>query len=225
MKKQVLLGVCVLGLMICLASAPAHAQDVPKVEIFGGYSFLRFNSDAHIIASPTGIYVGIITPPPPTAVSLPTMNLHGWHTSVGVNFNRWLGLAGDFTGNYGTPNINQSGLNADVRTRVYSYVFGPRVSFRGNERVTPFVHVLVGGAHLSLRAKDLTTGNVSDVETSNGFAMVAGGGVDVKVGRFLAVRLGQVDYLFTRLPGESSPTHNQHNFRYSAGVVFRFGMR
>ena len=67
-------GSC-LGLLFILA-APAAAQEkeLPKVELFGGYSYLR--SDGHA--------------------------LNGWKVVVEGNVNSWLGIAADFDGHYGS---------------------------------------------------------------------------------------------------------------------------
>jgi hypothetical protein len=70
--------------------------------------------------------------------------------------------------------------------------------------------------------------------TQNAFAMAIGGGVDIKVGRHLAVRPAQLDWLPTNfspfnvtVPSGIFPNFNtsnwQQNFRYSGGVTFRFG--
>ena len=56
----------------------------------------------------------------------------------------------------------------------------------------------------------------------NSFAMFSPGiGLDWNVRRHIAIRLGQADYLLTRIPASTSQV-NWNNFRYSAGVVLRF---
>ena len=61
--------------VICL-TAPAFAQDTPKVEIAAGYSVLHDQE--------------------------PHANLHGWVASVTGNVNRWLGIVGEFGQNHTT---------------------------------------------------------------------------------------------------------------------------
>jgi hypothetical protein len=51
--------------------------------------------------------------------------------------------------------------------------------------------------------------------------MAAGGGLDLTLTRHLAIRLVQTDYLLTLLPNQSND--HQNNFRFSTGVLFRFG--
>jgi hypothetical protein len=59
--------------------------------------------------------------------------------------------------------------------------------------------------------------------------MLAGGGLDLKVGKHIAIRPVGADYYLTRLPNfltQNLPNHNNHNannFRYTAGVNFLLG--
>lgn len=48
--------------------------------------------------------------------------------------------------------------------------------------------------------------------------MALGGGIDIKIHRRFAIRAFQSDYLLTRFFNG-----NQHNFRLSAGFVWRIG--
>jgi len=64
--------------------------------------------------------------------------------------------------------------------------------------------------------------------TDNAFSFAFGVGMDWKLTKHIAVRLGQVDYQQTRLlhtlaAETAQPANNQNNFRYSGGVVIRFG--
>jgi hypothetical protein len=57
--------------------------------------------------------------------------------------------------------------------------------------------------------------------SSNSFALVLGGGLDLKVTRHFAVRAGQFDY---QLVNSSANGHgHQNDFRFSSGIVFGFG--
>jgi len=58
------------------------------------------------------------------------------------------------------------------------------------------------------------------------FAMVAGGGIDIKIGKHFAFRPVEEDYLLTRFPTILTQNDtNRNHFRYSAGVNFMFGAR
>jgi len=175
----------VLAALVVLFSGAAMAQDHPKAEFFGGYSYACINPGGGV-----------------TGFNLPA----GWHASVAENVNNWFGLAVDVSGHYGNPTI----LGVKVNTKVHTYTFGPRISYRKNEKVTPFAHVLFGGA--SIRGSAFGVG-----ASDSGFAMTLGGGVDAKINDNFAFRVAQFDYLMTRIGGD-----NQHNFRLSTGIVFRF---
>src|SRR5208283_480175 len=75
--------------------------------------------------------------------------LSGGSASFAINANRYLGLVGDF-GGYGAdsfgPGAPPIGAQVNASGNVYTYMFGPRVSFR-SERITPFVQALFGGVH------------------------------------------------------------------------------
>src|SRR5213596_2891209 len=65
---------------LCLLPLAAMAQDTPKAEVFGGYSYLRVNELS-------GLGIGL--------------NLNGWNGSVTGNVNDWFGVKADFSGQYG----------------------------------------------------------------------------------------------------------------------------
>jgi opacity protein-like surface antigen len=119
-----LLAICVLVLGVSFTAA---AQDVPKAEIFGGYSYLRVN--------------------PGEDDDISGLNAHGGSGSVAFNATPAVGVVADF-GVYRIGNIEDSGINANV----LSYLFGPKISMRG-ERVDPFVQALFGGARFSVEGE------------------------------------------------------------------------
>ena len=183
-------ALCVFSLLL-LAALPAAAQDTPKAEVSVGYSYIRTN---------------------PATPGIDSFNMNGGSASVAGNFNNWLGVVGDF-GGYKVGKIN----GVDVNATTYTYLFGPRVSWRGNDRITPFAQVLFGGAHIRASAFGLTG-------SENAFALSAGGGVDVKVNDWLAIRPVQFEYLHTRFD-EGFGNDRQHSFRYTGGIVLRFGKK
>ena len=99
------------------------------------------------------------------------VNQNGANVSVAGNFNRWLGLAGDVGG------YRKSKAGATFNT--YTYMGGPRFSYRNSSHVTPFAQALVGGAHGSLNA-------FGSSGSGNGFAYSVGGGVDLGLNKHIA---------------------------------------
>jgi outer membrane immunogenic protein len=132
------------------------------------------------------------------------VNQIGASASVAGNFNRWLGFAADFGGYH----KNQGGVTFNT----YTYLGGPRFSYRKSSRVTPFAQVLLGGARGSLSG-------FGGSGSTNGFAYSAGGGVDLGLTKHLALR-PQLDYIGMRFSGNTVNT-----VRGSFGIVFRFGNR
>jgi len=131
--------------------------------------------------------------------------LNGWDFAVGENLNSWFGGVLNFTGHYAHP----GGTNVNV----YSYAYGPRFTFRKIKYLVPFTQVLVGAVRGSAGYLGL-----SQPKTDFGFA--AGGGLDIRLGKYVGVRLIQADYL-------STPFFHlrQDNFRASAGLVFYLGSK
>jgi hypothetical protein len=98
-------------------------------------------------------------------------------------------------------------------THEISFLFGPRVSLR-RRVVTPYVQVLVGGVW----AEDgVTLGPVT------AFGTAAGGGIELQVSRYFALRPIQVEYFMTRFPDGAHD--RQNNFRLSAGITLRRGKK
>jgi opacity protein-like surface antigen len=120
------------------------------------------------------------------------------------NATNWLGLVADVSG-YG---VARHGF---ATTHQISYLFGPRFNLRRG-RITPFAHVLLGGVW----AEDgLVLGSVT------AFGMTAGGGVDVALTKHISIRPAQAEYYLTTF--NDGNNNRQNNFRFSAGIIFRFG--
>jgi hypothetical protein len=131
------------------------------------------------------------------------VNANGWDTALTGNLNRWFGVAGDFSGAYKSQN--------GVSFNNYTYTFGPVISWRHNEAFTPFAHFLAGGYRASAAFSGLSGSN-------SGFAMMFGGGVDVRATQHVAVRAVQFDWLSLRSNGAS----DNNNMRISTGLLFRY---
>jgi hypothetical protein len=178
----------------------SKAQD--KVEIYGGYSYLRASIQ---VGQTTPLGPGSPCPPCAPLVSVAQhANLNGWELSGEYKFLPFLGAVADFNGNYGT--LDGAG------TRVHTFLFGPQVSLP--TKFSPFAHALFGVAKES---QDQFSGGFNSLGADKSWAVAIGGGMDANVARFLKVRLIQVDYVRTQLHGA---TQNQP--RISAGVVFAF---
>lgn len=210
------------------------AQDeTPKVQAFGGFSLFHqrnggfdgTNLDA-ALGEPTGTF-------------RPATNFEGWNAEAQYNADRWLGIAVDFNGRYGSPMTatSVSRVSGLPDATSYSFLAGPVISYRTKLRFTPFAHVLVGIDRTSLKASTLR-GLPSPVTTAattyTDVAFALGGGVDYRLARHFALRLAQLDYFRTSLnqnkfyqsafgPGIFvGPAIRQGNLRFSTGIVIRF---
>jgi hypothetical protein len=128
--------------------------------------------------------------------SVGSLNLNGWDASLNLKPSRWFGIVSDFSGSYGSP--------FGPTTSFYTYLFGPQIALPA--RVSPFFHVLLGGARTS-------TAGFSD----NAFATALGGGIDTSILPHISWRMVQVDYLATRFA-----SNTQNSMRVSTGIVIHF---
>jgi hypothetical protein len=200
MRKLVMLAALVL---LPLAMV---AQDLPKAEVFGGYSYLRNSGNG----------------------------FNGWDGQATFNFARYLGVTADVGGSYRTAAAFSplSGFSISANQRLYTFLVGPTVTV-GYNRFSVFGHGLFGGAHSSLGAGvniPIIGGISTGITGATAFAMAFGGGVDIGLAKHFAIRAAQVDYLYTRFNSldalttglSTTTTGHQNSFRYAAGVVFRF---
>src|ERR1700677_4977624 len=182
----------------------------PRVEWFMGYSYLR--------AVPT------------LAAQNRLMWLNGGSTSIAFNLNRYLGLVGDFGGFNETRLLLISGnppsaagpYKAVDAGTVFTFLAGPRLSFRSHESFTPFIQALFGDIRASQEMLCLSC--TPSLPAENAFALTAGGGLDIKLHHHLAIRVIQAEYMMTRFDNfTTGKTAAQNDMRLSSGLVFRFG--
>ena len=191
-----------LTAILLVTSVPGLAQsEHPKIEAYGLYQFFRADIDV-----------------------LDNESLHGWGAGVQYNPYGWLGAVAEFNGAYGSSQSTGPVVNPlapttplDVETKVHTYLFGPRASWR-TKPVTAFAHALFGFGTLSL---DCAGCNFS---SNNKFAMAIGGGLDVNITRNVAIRAAQFDYvpINTSLNLNGGGSNYFRNSRFQAGVVFKF---
>ena len=142
-------------------------------------------------------------------IAVKDLNGNGWDAGFAYYFSRWLGAKADFSGSYATDDTS-SGL--PFRVTNYTYTFGPVISPRNHSRFDPFGQFLFGGYHETLAGYP---------NSDRGFAMLAGGGLDVHLRPNLSLRATEVDWLYTR-PPTSATLIKTNNLRVVTGVVFRF---
>lgn len=171
-------AVAVLPMWLLPEVSAAQTVNAPKVEVFLGYSRFGTGSDN-------------------TVTGNRMVGLNGGSASVGFNFNRYLGIVGDF-GGYDDSQLQLTGtginqpLVVNSNGSAYTYLFGPRLSYRNRSRFTPFAQVLAGGVHASA----VTVNNCAGVTCAvlpvqNSFAFTAGGGLDIRLTHRISIRAVQ----------------------------------
>jgi hypothetical protein len=185
------LSLSVLVVLLGLAALMLPSRAEAQFSVFGGYSYLRGSVPVGQFGGPT--------------ISQHTDLASGWEISGKYSLIPFIGAVADFGGNYG----KLDGANFNVNT----YLFGPEFALPG--KISPFAHVLIGAAHE--RQNPITSGPFFSLGSDTSFATAFGGGIDVKLVPFVAVRLIQVDYLRTQWHGAT-----QGEPRISAGLVLHF---
>jgi hypothetical protein len=142
--------------------------------------------------------------------------MNGGSLEVAVHAYRGLSAVADLGGAW----TGSMGAATGVGLSLSTLTVGPRYSqhFSGRRlaRYTPFVQGLVGGVR-GFGSIFPTASGLSGGATS--LAVLTGGGLDVSVNRYLAVRPIQADYLMTQMPNNAN---NQQNLlRLGAGIVLR----
>ena len=176
-----------------LLRAQMESSRTDRLEIFGGYS---------LAASEFGIYGGMT---------------HGWNAALNVKVKPGLGVAADVAGYYKT--IGYGSCCPSDHSTTYTFTAGPQIS-RTFSRLMPFGHALIGMGHIY--ATQNVRPDYNPIKTKNSFALILGGGLDIRLGRRTAWRV-EGDYLYTAFqPSDNQLTATRSNARMSTGLVFRF---
>ncbi len=182
-----------LGLVVVLAlSLVAVAQDFPRMEVNAGYSFQR-------------IQTGTLT-------SFTSVNSSGFGGGAGFNFTKNFALVADLS----YAKITKKDY---PDAKVTSFMFGPKFTYRGEARLSPFARFLVGAMSHGDNYPGGTPTEPSQVwaaETKWAFGF--GGGVDARVNDLVSLRVAQVDYLRSHFGN-----YHQNHFRLGMGIVIKFG--
>jgi opacity protein-like surface antigen len=185
-----------LAAVLFIAAIPAHAQgNYPVAEIFGGYSYLSFDTGADTDEDIEDFFDN-------------REGFHGVGFSIAGNFSKHFGIVGDFS----YHRKSNDSIIGDLKTNKYYFLFGPRVYARG-DTVTGFAHALVGGTRTKLTSDDFDDDFLG---SRTDFALGFGGGVDINVTNSVGIRILQVDYIPVRTDGNWF-----HDLRFQAGITFR----
>ena len=156
--------------------------------------------------SPGGNVPIVGTANPVQGRKLPDMPV-GFGLAFGYNFHPNFALEGDYGGNW------KSGFN------INTYSLGPRMMLR-TENMNYFIHTLV-----SLNQLNTPFGN------HNGIGAILGGGMDLKVVKYLSIRLIEADFQwgrqhFSTIVPPDQPDLRRSSFdgvRLRSGILLNFG--
>jgi opacity protein-like surface antigen len=124
----------------------------------------------------------------------------GVNTTVSYYTNSWFALEGNLVTAFGPP------PNDNNHVKYFEGAGGIRIGGR-RAQFEPWVHALVGGAHLQPQTA---------AGSRSALSATGGGGVDYRVNSRLSLR-AEIDYVYTGFYSQ-----NQNNFQATTGVVFHF---
>jgi opacity protein-like surface antigen len=194
--RKLLLGLVLIACGESLVGAQTSGD--PKNEFFAGYSYQSADINTLTID--------------PKRTSQNGVNLE--YTR---NVTRNLGITGDVAAHFHRDSTSGSGGTFSRQRDQYSLLGGPQFKAHNDSKLQPFAHALFGVAIFRGFTSNITpSGNVFTIDDATSFGMALGGGLDIRAGKRIDVRLIQVDY---------SPTHFgsgwQHNVRLSIGIIFK----
>jgi hypothetical protein len=189
--------------LVLMFTMAAFAKDLPKMETFLGYTYVRANSTS----------------------TFPAYSANGGGGQFAYNFNQYVSSVADIGA---VHNDNIGGIRID--STAANFLFGPRVSFR-HPRIRPYFQILIGAVYLAasselgalaVASSQPITLRVGTQQTA--FAMAAGGGLDLKINKHVSFRPIGLDYYMTRLQNlRTQDDSTQNNLRYTTGFNFTFG--
>jgi len=208
-----------LAVLIFVCAPIGFAQggnDYHKLEVYGGFSLARTESNVNsasftssggtqtftnLCSAATGAEIG----PNSQKFFCTRRNFNGFDGSITFNVNKYIGFKGDFTGHFKTEafvdKFTPPGVTQTLANQEHLYNFLGGVQIKNNSktaRIKPFAHALAGVARYTNRQQhtlDLFPQfnfTIQDQVTS--FAMKVGGGLDIRAGKRIDIRVFEFDY-------------------------------
>lgn len=137
------------------------------------------------------------------------VNMHGWLASIGINLNSSVGLVGEIGRN--TKSFETAGIEF-LEVGANTFMGGLRFASYASSAIAPFAQVLFGATKLEGSLLGLS-------EEVTEFSVQPGAGVDLRIQRTVAIRLGG-DYRYIAIEGEA-----RNQFRFYTALVISGGSR
>ena len=189
-----------LGFALLAANLTARAQEFPRWEAFGGFS-----------------YANVDLGPQASLFNPSNRNYEGFDLDFSFNPSRYMRLVADVSFQFGKTSATPPPPFTKIHLQTTEALFGPQFTLR-RHKATVFGNTLVGVTNTLLQGQAGTL--YEDLISQNSLTLGLGGGLDVNWTRLVAIRAFQIQYLPTRRGGVWETT-----FTVMTGVVFRFGFR
>ena len=217
-----------VGLLLVTVGSALAQGEFPKVETAPGFMYIRNNpnlTNAYIVVPPGG-------GTPVTITGSNSFNCAGGGGTFAYNITSLIGIAADLGGCkfFG----NTIGLGNTINGNQFTYMFGPRITFRNSSPFRPFFDLGFGGDRLSASCQSSAytclTRAGTGTYSKNAFALTVGGGFDIQLSKRFSLRPVQAEYLYTRFGNNCasavcSYNNNQNSFRLKSGVVIAWGSK
>ena len=219
---------CLSAILFCLAGlANAQKEKINRVEFFGGYSHIRavspYTSDdlrfVDTLIGGNGIEQNLGK----------SYGLKGANFSITGNFSKYVGVKFDFSTHSNDRSFRAGTSNLQQKYRLTNFLGGIQVKNNKSDgpRVKPFFNALLGGARQKIKLSGLTgplatffEGNAFEQSQTN-FALAIGGGIDIRAGKHVDIRVFQVDFNPTFIKEtDDFDGKYQGNVRFGFGIVF-----
>jgi opacity protein-like surface antigen len=216
--KMKIRSALVLG-MVLLFGSSAFAQDYPKIETAPAFMYIRTSGELSNAFIVNGQVV----------TNVPSLNCAGGGGTIAYNVSSVVGIAADLGGC--KIFSNAYGLGNTVDGSLFTYLFGPRFTYRNSSKFEPFFEVNFGGTRASLTCKSTAADCLSEAGSGtysrNAFAMTVGGGFQIKISKKISLRPIQAEYLYTRFGNSCAAVactynNNQNSFRLKSGIVLNW---
>src|SRR5882762_322341 len=161
----------VAGLLLLTTGSALAQGEFPKVETAPAFMFIH--------TTPPGAGQGV--------------NCAGGGGTLAYNLTSMLGIAADLGGCRIFGYLpSGSALSNKITGNEFTFLFGPRLTFRNSSPFRPFFDLNWGGARVSLSCNDNTRcSGTSFAKTA--FAMTVGGGFDIKLSKKFSLRPVQAE--------------------------------
>ncbi len=186
------LSLSLLFLLMALLDLPAASQDIPRIQVFGGYSYLRFDTRSFGFAGGS--------------------NLNGYNLAPAFNIIHGFGVAGELSGQYGNHlNLRDVVVGPQILYPRNNLIFSAHVLYgdartfvRTGNGVGNTAHVLVAGGGADLNMSPHFSIRVLQVDYLRS-SLFHGTQNNFRISTGLVYRWGTIKEKKHKLPGTGRP--------------------